>query len=742
MGMRHGRLLAGISALAWVTGASAQTAPAPADGGQTGEIADIVVTATKMGETALQRTPIAVSVLSGQQLADRGIRDVRDLKAYVPSLEVSDLSGYTQLYLRGVGSNIVYIGSDPSTTIHLDGVYLARPLSYLSDFLDVERVEVLRGPQGTLYGRNSVGGTINIISRRPSDTFTGEVQGQYGSYDRYGVQGYVSGPVAGGVDASLAFDVSGHDAFRKNVSTGNDLEDMKSRGVRGQVRVPVGASGSWTLRADWSRQSGALGAYPKLIRPDGVPLDDSILGDAGKVSMNMPNHSVLENYGFASDLSLPIADGVTLRSLTAWRAFRGSILADADASSLTILRNQITPIRQHQISEELTLNGKTGPLDWVIGGYYFHERDKEPQTITIFPFGASYIQRPLLRSRSEAAFGQLEYHLSDQFSLIAGLRYTSERKRFAISDYYTASTSADPEVAATAPVLSGVPGLPDPFFVDTSRRDHALTPKFGINFAPSRNILIYASATRGFKSGGYDYGANNPVDVTAGYGPEKLWSYETGIKSDWLDHRLRLNLTGFYYDYTDLQVQSYVQVGGSFGARTQNAATARIKGIEAEIVAKPARPLELFANVAYLDAHYLRYPNAYVQTFGNFDASGKTLNNAPRWSATFGANYLIPLTSSGTINLGVDAHVQSTVYFTAANDGVEGVTGYAEQQHGYGLINARAGWISENKRWKVQVIGTNLSNRDYIVGTANYTAAIAARQGRPREVMGQVSFNW
>jgi iron complex outermembrane receptor protein len=702
-------------------------------------ISDIVVTATRMGETKLQSTPIAVTALSGTQLADRGVRDVQDLKSYVPSLQVSDLSGYTQLYVRGVGSNIVFVGSDPSTTIHLDGIYLARPLSYLSDFLDVERVEVLRGPQGTLYGRNSVGGTINVISRKPATSFEGQVQAGYGNFNRYSVQAYVSGPVAGVVRASLAADVSGHDAFRKNVSTGNDAEDIKSRGVRGQILVPIGATGEWIVRADWSRQSGAFGAYPKLLRPTGVPLDDSILNDPGKVSMNGDNRTVLENYGTSSDLSFSLGEGLTLRSLTGYRVFRGSIKVDADSSSLNILRNQISPIRQHQFSQELTLLGHSERLDWVVGAYYFDERNREPLTLAIFPFGVSHIQRPLLQARSYAGFGQGEFHLTGKWSVIAGLRYTRERKRYAINDYFTASTDADPAVAEKGFVLAGVPGLPDPFSIDTRRHDSALTPKFGINFKPTEQVLIYASATRGFKSGGYDYGANNAVDAAAGYGPEKLWSYEVGLKSDLLDRRLRLNLTGFYYDYTDLQVQSYVQVGASLGARTQNAATARLKGIEAEIVAKPIRALELTANISYLDAKYRRYPNAFVTTFGTFDASGNSLTNAPKWSATIGAAYKIDLNSSGAIDLGVDAHVQSRVFFTAANDGVGTVTNYPEQQKGYGVVNGRVGWTSESGQLKVQVIGTNLFDRNYIVGTANYTAAIAGRQGRPREVLGQVS---
>ena len=702
-------------------------------------IADIIVTASRMGETRLQDTPLAVSAIGGDTLATRGITDVQDLKAYVPSLQVSDLSGFTQLYIRGVGSNIVFVGSDPSTTIHVDGVYMARPLSYFNDFLDVERIEVLRGPQGTLYGRNSVGGTINVISRKPTEEFTGEVQAQYGTYDTYGLKAWVSGPLGqSGIRASLAADISGHDAYRKNVATGNDVEDGRSRGVRGQVLVPVGA-GELIVRGDWSRQSGALGQYPKLLRPTGVPLDDSVLGDYKKVSMDLDNHTVTKNYGGSADLSLPLADNVTLHSLTAYREFRGRIVSDADSSSISMLRTTIGGIRQHQFSQELTIDARFGPVHFVGGGYYFRERNDEPLTLNIIPFGISRIQRPVVTAESYAFFGQADIELTETLSIVAGLRWTKESKRFQLDDYYTFSVDADPDVAARGPELVGVPGFSDRYMVDVRRKADAFTPKIGINFRPRDGVLLYASATRGFKSGGFDIGTTNAVDAAAGYGPEYLWSYEVGAKTDLLGGKLRANLNAFLYDYTDLQVQNYVQTGLTFGAVTQNAATARVKGVELELMAKPVRGLDLFANVSYLDARYRKYPSAFVTQFGNFDAGGKRMNNAPKWSATFGGAYTFDLGQGGSITAGVDAHVQSRVYFTTANDGVQGVTGYPEQQRSYGLVNAHLAWVSESELWKVVVSGSNILDKEYILGTANYTAAIAGRPGRPRVVTATLS---
>jgi len=660
---------------------------------------------------------------------------------HVPSLQVSDLSGYTQLYMRGVGSNIVFIGSDPSTTMHLDGVYLARPLSYFNDFLDVDRVEVLRGPQGTLYGRNSVGGTINIVSRDPSDTLEAEFRGEYGPYDRYAAKAYISGPVAGEVSASLAVDASGHDGYRENVSTGPEMESLRSRGARAQVRIPV-ATGSFTLRADYSRQSGTMGGYPKLTGPIGIPVNDDILGDPAKVALDGNSFTAMKNFGIAGDLRLDLSDTLELRSITGWRGVRGTIDTDADSSALPLFRTYIGPIRQNQFSEELNLLGNNGALRYVLGTYYFRETNREPLVFTIFPFGVSHVQSPLLKARSVAVFGQGEYDLTDRLSLVAGLRYTTEKKSYQLDDRFTFSASLDLDEVMAAPEVVGIPGIPDPFTVDTSRKDDALTPKIGINFRASDDVLLYASITRGFKSGGYDYGANNAADASVGFGRERLWAYEAGMKSELVDRRLRMNLAAFWYDYTDLQVQNYVQVGASFGARTENAATARIRGIEAELTAKPVDGLQLFANLAYLDARYTDYPDAFVVTAGNFDASGQRLNNAPEWSATMGASYRFDLQSDGNLEIGGDMHTQSRVFFTPVNDGIGGATGYAEQQGGYSIFNGRVAWESENGRLGFALIGTNLGDKDYYVGTANYTPAIAARQGRPREVFAQVTVRY
>jgi iron complex outermembrane recepter protein len=749
--------------------AAAMLASAPSVHAQEddGGITDIVVTATKMGETRLQDTPIAVTALSSDDMASRGIRDVQDLKALVPSLQVADLSGYTQMFVRGIGSNIVFIGSDPSTTLHLDGVYLGRPMSYMNDFLDVERVEVLRGPQGTIYGRNSVGGTVNVISRKPSTTPSMEMRAEYGTYDRYALKAYATAPIGnGGAAFSIAGDVSGHDAYRENISTGSDMESLRSRGVRGQLLLPFGGLHSLTLRADYGHQSGSMGAYPKLLGPIGDDATDAILGDPDKVALDAPAHTVMRNYGFAGEFDIAVSDDITLRSVTAYRGLRGNIQNDSDSSPYSILPINIGPIRQNQFSQEVNLIGKNDLVDWVVGAFYFDEKNREDLTLAVVPKNFTHVQRPHLRAKSLGLFAQTEWHLTEQLSFVAGLRYTKEKKSYQLLDKYVDGLFTDPGQADRAPtaiVEVKVP-LPDGgeetlyfpmiFNVDTSRKDDAFTPKFGLNYKPNDNVLIYASATRGFKSGGYDFGALNYENSVAGFAPEKLWSYEAGIKSDWFGRRLRANLTGFYYDYKDLQVQGYLNDGLAFGATTNNAATARVKGVELELLARPLSGFSLSANLAYLDATYKDFTDASVGNL-KFDASGKRLNNAPKWAGTIGAAYEHGLADGSRIEVGADLRFQSKIYFTALNGGgnvmdytdadnpVDRViANYLEQQRGYEVVSARIGWKDADDRFGINLFASNLFDKNYIVGTANYTPAISARQGRPREIVGQVSMKF
>jgi iron complex outermembrane recepter protein len=727
-------------ATCWMMAAiPAQADPAQAETAPIAGLEEVVVTATKTGATNLQDTPLAIQAFTAEQLAVRGIQNISGVAPYTPGVQLSDLTGYSQLFIRGVGSNTVFIGSDPSSTVQLDGIYLARPLTYLMDFIDVDQVEVLKGPQGTLYGRNSVGGTMNVTSRAPSTTPTGELQVSGGNYNAFGLQGYLSGPITdSGILGSIAFNRARHSPYLDNVSTGGGVENEDHYGARGQLLFPLGSTTSLTLRGDYEYSNDSLGGAPKLLVHDGVPLDDSVLGNYHKVSLNLPNLTTLRTYGVAADFKAQPYDDFTIRSLTAYRHLSGSMDTDADASSLNVLRTLISPIKEQQLSEELDFNGKTDRLTYVYGLYYFHEDDAEPLTLSVPAFHVSNIVRGSLRDESEAVFGQLEYHFTQKISAIAGLRYTYETKHYSAASKWTLSDSFDPTIAAAAPVI-GPPFFAPPFAISTSRSYNALTPKFGLNYRPTDNLLVYASATRGFKSGGFDYGAPDAADAMRGFQPEYLWSYEIGVKSDWLDKRVRLNADAFLYRYSNLQVEVFVPPAN---AVTENAAAARIEGLETELTVRPIPELTLYANLAWLHARYTSYPGAYVTKFGAFNASGKALDHAPNFTTVFGGTYTAKLGNIGSAFLGADYHWQSQVFFTPANAGVGTVTNYPEQQASYGILSARVGWASADEHWTAAVIGSNLTNRDYITGTVSYGVGISGRPGDPRLVRAQMAYRF
>ena len=686
---------------------------------------EVTVTATKTGETSAQSTPLALTVYTADELSQHAIENITGISEDTPGLQLTDLSGYTQLFIRGVGSNTVYVGSDPSSTLNVDGVYQARPLTYTTDFLDVERVEVVKGPQGTLYGRNAVGGAINVISRAPSSTLTGELQLSGGNYGEFGAKGYISGPLGeSGMLGSLALSRYTHDFYLDNVSTGGGVENADHYGARGQLLIPFGSAASLTLRGNYAYSSDAFGGDPKLLVPIGVPLDDSILGNYRTVALDQPAYSTFKQYGMAADLVVHLSDSMTLKSLTAYQDFWGQLGLDADSSSLNILYTIENPIRQHQISEELNLNATWEALTYVVGAYYFTENDAEPLTVLVPGAGVSNLNSGKIVDESEALYGQAEYHFTPKLSAIAGLRYTHESKDYSQWNSW---------VGAAAPFF------PPPFAVTPTRSWSAWTPKFGFNFYPEDNVLTYVSATRGFKSGGFDFGSPTAADATKGYNPEYLWAYEIGVKSDWLEHRLRVNLDAFFYDYSDMQVEVFVPPANAI---TENAATSHIKGVDLEVAARPIAPLDLHATVAYLHARYQSFPQAFVNPFGTFDASGNTLNQAPDWAYSAGATYTVGLGHLGSVYGGVDYTGQSRVFFTPANNGVNGVTGYPQQQEDYGVLSARAGWNSADSRWNFAVIGLNLTQRQYVTGTVNYGAGVAGRPGDPRTVRGQVTYKF
>ena len=720
----------------------APTSQAPTASGA--GIADIIVTATKTGESAAQKTPLAVTVFSADRLNASLVNNIKDMVALTPNLNFAQTTSNAQIYIRGVGTNNVFVGSDPDITVQLDGVYLARPYAQFTDFIDVQRVEVLRGPQGTLYGRNAVGGTINIISRMPSDQFHGQVQATVGDYGLFQGQAYISGPlIPGKLQVSLSGNYLRHDSYFENILPGrHSVGDANRGGVRGQLRFTPADGVEMITRADWNKSSDHPASFDHLLVPVAfAPLATSAIGTL-QVALNDPQTGMTRLWGVAEEINVRLSDVLTLKSLTAYRDSRTRVDVDNDGTELSINRARQRDWSR-QFSQELNLNLNLDRFVAVAGLYYFHEHEIAPPVSDIPPSIITPAARSAFasvnadaRSRSIAGFAQGTFNLTPELSVTAGVRYTEDRK---VVDQSLIVTSQDP--ANFGAVLST--------FVGAYRRTfHAFTPKFGIQYQITPAVLAYVSATRGFKSGGSNFAARNIQSL--GFDPEHIWSYEGGVKTDWLDRRLRVNVTAFEYKYKDLQVQSLL---GSGVSSIGNAASATLKGLEIETTAKPLPQLLLTANFALLDTRYDSFPAASVPTVlapflvgdprftpappggtASFNATGNRLNVAPKSSFSGSAQYNLPI-GTGEAFLRGEYYWQNRTYYDPSNLAIM-------SQKPFSLVNVAIGYNGAESRWGVHLVAKNITKTFYMVTIAANGVAPAGLPGAPRTIALQFTKSW
>jgi iron complex outermembrane receptor protein len=701
---------------------------------------EVVVTATKTGAESVQKTPVAISVMTGEQLGSQGLGNIRELAQYVPNVIFGQNTASAEIYIRGIGSNNVAAGSDPDVTTQVDGVYIARPSGQLTDFLDVDRIEVLRGPQGTLYGRNAVGGTINVISRKPSREFDARVELAGGNFGLGQAQAYVTAPVvADRLQGSLAVNYTRHDPYFTNIA-GHDVGNADRGGAKAQLRWEPAANIDATTRMDLSLSDENFESYSQVIAPTPFPsLANTLVGNYRTVALGDPQVMRTHMGGVSEEVNWYLADALSLKSISAWRTTRYEFSNDNDSTEqqLQFSHQQET---DSQVSQELNLQYSRDRFKGVSGIYYFHDQDHQLNSVIVPPSVITPAARalfnavsPVIESTSGALFAQGSFDLTQQLSVILGARYTSENKK--MDQYY--------ERRSQSPATLGVPFPGFPVAFHLSNDYSAFTPKFGLNWQATDAALLYVSATRGYKSGGFNFSASTPG--AASFQPEKIWSYEGGAKTEWLERRLRLNATVFYYDYTNLQVQQLIAAGVlSIG----NAATAKVRGAELELVAKPIAELRLTANFSALDAKYDSYtaasvPSALTRFVSNatcvgmtctIDASGNYLNAAPKYSALVAADYTHVM-AGYRWSTHVDYSWRDRTYFDPSNVAVM-------SQGAYGLVNAQLGVDDLAQAWRVQLWAKNLADTKYYVITSASGVTPNGLAGDPRTFGIRLSRTW
>lgn len=673
---------------------------------------EIVVTAQKR-EEVLSKVPIAISVLSGDQLEERGYTAVTDLLGAVPNLSVVVNNGVPYLSIRGVFAGDSIAGADPSVAFHLNGVYLATHEDAGANFYDLARVEVLKGPQGTLFGRNALGGAINIITNMPSDRFEAGAEISAGNYDALITREVLSGPVAPHFLVRLAVATDNHSGYSLNLFNGKSYDDQNAQSVRltavfdGIDRVSFTTVGDYHREHDGDYAIHLGGILNPAVPLLGVQLGGSsipLAADGQAINpRQLDDYSIPRNRrsspGISEDVRWTLSDDLTINSLTAYRHFTGFYGTNLTGTTWPFPSdypgyNYVQFADTQQFSEELQLLGKTPKADWVLGLYYLNSLitnggysfglNPAPNAFPLTTGGS-------LRKPAYAAFGQATYRITEQLGATLGLRYSEE------SNYAdTAWTSAGVLLSGFGPCVN-LPG--QQCHLVESAHFSSLTPRFEVHYQWTDDAMTYVSANRGFKSGGFEIAA-----LTSAFQPATVWTYEAGAKLQGATRRWATNLAVFHSDYTNMQVQE-ITPGGI--TQIVNAAKSKIDGAEFEVSARPIGALEITDAFAYLDARYTSFSelNSNYPAYGPnsvVDNSGHQLQYNSKFTNNVRASYDLPL-QRGSLRLAGEWNWRSKQYFSEYNDPFE-------EQGAYSLYSAFLRYTSASKAWYLQAYGKNLSN--------------------------------
>jgi iron complex outermembrane receptor protein len=768
------RLLARQLRLA-VLGVLASAAAQPALAAEGAVLEEITVTAEKRVST-VQETPISIAAFTGEDLAEAGVVDSYGLANVTPGLTIQkEVIG--KVVIRGVGTENYTVGSDPGVAIHKDGAYIARSSVAIFDFFDVSRVEVLRGPQGTLYGRNATGGVINIISNEPSEEFGGYIKADVGEYSKMRFEGAVTGSLgAPQVTGRLSFLYAERDGYTENLFPGSpgipadpnfgfpgtppltnassrdvdELDNQELWGLRGQVNISIGDSADLLLQAEILRDDSLPPAFKYFdSAPWFNPAVDLDLPDLREVSQGfeeaipgtnrtVPSFGRADQDAFLARLTWDFG-GTSFTSLTSYRTIDFSWINDGDGFD-TYFVTYFQTDESEQFTQEFQLASNTdAKLQWILGAFYL---DEEAKTFTGIPFvlpffgPAPYI---LWDGKSETqAYGlyaQGTYAFSDKLKLTVGARYNKDEKQGDLV-YNTFGFVVEPEAAIGAP-----PGTTWAEVLDDDW--DATTPKVALDYQFTDDVMGYVSATRGFKSGGFNLLAGQPP-----YDPEKLWSYEAGVKTRWADGRVIANLSAFYYDYEDMQVGKVVNTS----AVVTNAAAATIMGAEAELRALLGGGFEANVGLSFLDTEYdefLTEDPYWVGTPGcgtlvaapnEVNLKGCQLPRAPEFQGVVGLSWTTPMPNGGSLTLRGDYSYRDDQYFTQFNRDVVA-------QDAYGLVGARVTYTAPDDKFFLTLYGDNLTDEEYFVtvlesGVAQVSVVPQAVLGAPRVAGVVAGFNF
>lgn len=710
-------------------GAAFAETPAAAPRATIGGETDIVVTARRV-EERLQDVPISITALGASELKQQVVREIKDVAFKAPNVQMRhdtfDTTGI-QIGIRGQQQAETSLAIDGTVGVYVDGVNVPRVNGLRGALVDLDRVEILRGPQGTLYGRNTTGGAVSFITADPKNELGGTVRATVGRFNQMEILGILNVPIAEGVAVRLVAQHSENDGFAKD-GGGGRLGDSRGTYLRGKAKVESGGFTA-TLTGEWQKyfthgpSIRLLGLNPatstmpegglttiEIAREASVSLANALTLLRGYVGGSFyrshgnvrPTVATFEGERIALNMEQELSDALSVRSISGYQHFDRYQSVDSDGTPFPILSGQ-PDTHDRFYSQELQLLGNMGPVSWVLGGYISHEKgiDFSPsQSLPALTGGIVQFQDGTLTSNSKAIFGQANWKVTDALTLTGGLRFTKETKKLV-----TRNRSA---VACNVPVIL----RDNPAICSGTITNKFSEPSWLISadYKVTSDILVYGKVSRGFRAGGQNLrGAT--VTTFSTYDPEFATEYEVGFKADLFDRRVRLNSAVFYDDYSDIQ-RSIVIIDTTTlttGTLVTNAAKARLQGFESELLVRPTDALTLSGTVGYLDGKYKRF----VDLTGDRSRERFAF---PDWSYTLGGRYVVPV-AFGEVSLQADYRWQSSQNLAPAAKNASQVT-----QPSFGLLNARIALDVPSQQMTLAAFGKNILGKKYLVNVLSLEA--------------------
>ncbi|MBJ7438872.1 MAG: TonB-dependent receptor [Sphingopyxis sp.] len=762
-------------AIAGASPAFAQDAPAAPAAEQEG-LSEIVVTANRRAEN-LQDVPISVTAVTSGMLEASGTQNTLQLERIAPGLQVYQTASAALPFLRGVGSNQSNPGFESPVALYIDGIYQAGKIGNIFDLPNVERIEVLKGPQGTLFGRNATGGAISIITRDPGSTPELSAEIGYGRFNEVRGKAYAAAPITDALGISVSATARKSDGYIYNSFL--DKEANSSHNVMSTAKLVWSPSDVFTakLSGSYFEFSDPTGLSPHVVAGT-IPPGTHPTGAGGLFVTNYDKYSMRSNHdtfvdtsGWRATLDMQYDLGaVKLVSLTGYVDVKSRNISNSPASeSRASYSGSATP--SENVSQELQLQSTgTGPFKWIVGGYYSWTNEGFGDLISVAnvpsPFRPADLLVPgasvtgfhvELKTESLAGFAEANYQLTDRLRVTAGLRYTHENR--AMEGFRYSATALPVAGNTNIPVYNGVIGAEPLVFgrniaaasiTDVDKGFSKVTWRLALDYKIDDDVMVYASYNRGFKSGSYTATALSATAVPVS--PEQLDAYEIGIKSEFADRTIRFNAAAFYYDYSNIQVGL---ITGAGITTVENAAAASIYGLDAELTWQPVREFQIRAAVNLLDSKYKNYGRAQIflprtsaapctapppqlsqaqaeaivaapKVAGAcsyaLDASGLPLVFSPEFTASLGADYSIPIGDSRLVFNG-------SLYYNSGFDVTPG--GYFSHVDSYETLSASATWYAPDDRYFVRVWGDNLTDSNHAVYLSPQAAAFQEISARP-----------